>query len=342
MHLLVTGGAGFIGSNFVRFVLREHPDARVTNLDALTYAGNLENLTAVETNPRYRFIRGDVGDLSLVERLLRGDGWERADAVVHFAAETHVDRSILGAEDFVRTNVGGTYALLEAARAVKTPRLLLVSTDEVYGSLGDEGYFTEESPLRPSSPYSATKAGADLLALSYHRTHGVPVIITRGSNNYGPYQFPEKLIPLLITNALEGKPLPIYGDGLNVRDWLHVEDHCEALWRVLEDGRVGQVYNIGGRCERRNLDIARAILRLLDLPESRLQFVPDRPAHDRRYALDIARVESELSWSPRRNLDSELPAVVEWYRSQRSWWERVKSGAYRDYYRRNYEERMAR
>jgi dTDP-glucose 4,6-dehydratase len=339
VHILVTGGAGFIGSNFVRFALRKEVQVRVTNLDALTYAGNLENLADVESDPRYRFVRGDVSDLPLVERLISGGDWPPVDAIVHFAAESHVDRSILGAEDFVRTNVGGTYILLEAARAARVPRVVLVSTDEVYGSLGAQGLFFEETPLDPSSPYSATKAAADLLALAYHRTHGLPVIVTRGSNNFGPYQFPEKLIPLLITNGLEGKNLPIYGDGLNVRDWLHVDDHCEALWLVLERGRVGQVYNIGGNCERKNIDVARWILHLLELPESRLELVADRPGHDRRYALSTAKIEREIGWRPKRVLEDALPEVVAWYRQRREWWERVKSGAYRDYYRRNYEER---
>jgi dTDP-glucose 4,6-dehydratase len=339
VHLLVTGGAGFIGSNFIRFVLRTQPGVHLTNLDLLTYAGNLENLADVERDPRYRFVKGDVCDRVLLERLLRGDGTEPVDAVVHFAAESHVDRSILGAADFVRTNVAGAHALLEAARVAKTARLLMVSTDEVYGSLGPEGRFTEESPLRPSSPYSATKASSDLLALAYAHTHRLPVLVTRASNNYGAYQFPEKLIPLLITNGLEGKPLPIYGDGLQVRDWLHVDDHCEGLWQVLERGRVGEVYNIGGRCERQNLEVARLLLRLLDLPESRLQFVVDRPGHDRRYALDTTKIERELGWRPRRVFEDELARVVAWYRENRAWWERVRSGAYLEYYRRNYEER---
>jgi dTDP-glucose 4,6-dehydratase len=339
MHLLVTGGAGFIGSNFVRFVLREHPGVRITNLDALTYAGNPENLDSVASNPNYRFLHGDICDRKIVDQALAGGGEQRVDAIVHFAAESHVDRSILGSADFVRTNVTGTHTLLEAARTMKTARVFIVSTDEVYGSLGAEGAFFEETPLCPSSPYSATKAAADLLSLAYFRTHGLPVIVTRASNNYGPYQFPEKLIPLLISNGLDGKPLPIYGDGLNVRDWLHVEDHCEGLWVVLNRGREGEVYNIGGASERRNIDVARAIQRHLGLPDDRIQYITDRPGHDRRYALDLTKIQRELGWRPRRVFESSLADVVEWYRVNRAWWERVRSGAYKEYYRRNYEGR---
>jgi dTDP-glucose 4,6-dehydratase len=340
--LLVTGGAGFIGSNFVKHTLRCHTGVAIVNLDALTYAGNLENLRDVEQDPRYVFVKGDVCDVDLVRRLLLGEdarGGGPCDAIIHFAAESHVDRSILGAADFVRTNVSGTHAVLEAARAAKTRRIVAVSTDEVYGSLGDTGLFTEETPLAPSSPYSATKAAADLLCFAYHRTHKLPVIVTRGSNNYGPLQFPEKLIPLLVTNGLEGKPLPIYGDGLNVRDWLHVEDHCEGIFAVLERGREGAAYNIGGASERRNLDVARAILRELGLGEDRLQFVKDRPGHDRRYALDISKIDREVGWRPRYVFEKALPGVISWYRENRAWWEHVKSGAYRDYYEKNYGSR---
>ena len=346
MNTLITGGAGFIGANYVYHLLARYPDDRIVVLDALTYAGNLENLRDVERDGRYHFVKGDICDVELVRRLLAGEGPEGAgskiDAVVHFAAESHVDRSILGSADFVRTNVVGTHAVLEAARVVKTQRLVMVSTDEVYGSLGDTGAFTETTPLDPSSPYSSTKAAADLLSLSYFRTHKLPVLVTRGSNNYGPFQFPEKLIPLLCTNGLEGKQLPVYGDGLNVRDWLHVDDHCEGLWAVLEKGREGECYNIGGKSERKNLEVVAAIMRELDLPQSRITYVTDRPGHDRRYALDIAKIEHELGWTPRHVFEQSLPEVVRWYRENRSWWERVKSGDYRGYYEQNYAGREVR
>ncbi|MGB9804824.1 dTDP-glucose 4,6-dehydratase [Desulfofundulus sp.] len=350
MKLLVTGGAGFIGSNFIRYILRTRPGVSVINLDKLTYAGNLENLAGVENHPRYSFTRGDICDRRLVSEIFsRG-----VDAVVNFAAESHVDRSIMDASPFVETNVRGTQVLLDVAMecwrerlpvqgpgpAGRFPVFVQVSTDEVYGSLGPEGRFTEESPLKPSSPYSASKAAADLLALAYHRTHGLPVIVTRCSNNYGPYQFPEKLIPLMITNALEDQPLPVYGDGLNVRDWLHVEDHCRALELVLFRGRPGEVYNIGGHGERTNLEVVRAILKLLGRPESLIRYVNDRPGHDRRYAIDPSKITRELGWRPRHTFEEGLAATVEWYRQNRPWWERVKSGEYKDYYTKMYGESL--
>ncbi len=333
MNLLVTGGCGFIGSNLVRMVLAERPGWRVVNLDKLTYAGNPENLADQAANPRYRFVHGDVADGPLVGELLRQ---ERIEAVLHLAAESHVDRSILSAAVFIETNVRGTQVLLEAARETGVGRFVHVSTDEVYGSLGPEGLFTEETPLDPSSPYSASKAGSDLLALAYGRTFGVPVVVTRCSNNYGPYQFPEKLIPLMIANALRDLPLPVYGDGLNVRDWIHVEDHCRGLLAALERGRAGEVYNFGAASERRNLDIVRQVLERLGKPESLIRFVTDRPGHDRRYAIDAAKARRELSWAPAHRFEEALAETVRWYVAHRPWWERILSGASRDYYDRQY------
>jgi len=333
VNILVTGGAGFIGANHVRWLL-DHTDDRVVNLDALTYAGNLENLAGVEGNPRYRFVRGDVRDAELVRRIMVE---ERIEAVVHFAAESHVDRSIEGPRVFLETNVLGTQVLLDAAREAGVARFVQVSTDEVYGSLGpDEPAFTEEHPLRPNSPYSASKAAADLLCRAYHRTFGLPVTITRCSNNYGPYQFPEKLIPLMIANALERKPLPVYGDGRNVRDWLFVEDHCRAVDLVMRRGRPGEVYNIGGGNEMENIAIVRLLLELLGRDESLITFVTDRPGHDRRYAIDATKLREELGWEPRHDFATGIRATVDWYLAHREWWERVRSGAYRDYYDRMY------
>jgi dTDP-glucose 4,6-dehydratase len=326
MNVLVTGGCGFIGSNFVRHLRQARPDWTIVNLDKLTYAGNLENLSDLAGDPRHVFVHGDVGDRPLLDRLC---ATHQLDAICHLAAESHVDRSITGPEIFVRTNVLGTQVLLEAAVAHKLKRFLMVSTDEVYGSLGPEGAFTETSPLKPSSPYSASKASADLLALAYQHTFGLEVVVTRCSNNYGPYQFPEKLIPLMVVNALKGKPLPVYGDGGNVRDWLHVEDHCQALLLALEQGKSGQVYNIGGGAERRNIDLVKQILRLLDRPESLIQFVQDRPGHDRRYAIDPSRIRRELGWTPAHSFEQGLAETVRWYVDHPTWWERVLSGAYR-------------
>jgi dTDP-glucose 4,6-dehydratase len=336
MNVLVTGGCGFIGTNLVRLLLRERPDWRVVNLDKLTYAGNAESLADLEGHQRYRFVRGDVANGELVGEVLRS---ERIQAVMHLAAESHVDRSILAPAVFIETNVRGTQVLLEAARELGLARFLHVSTDEVYGSLGPTGAFTEETPLAPSSPYSASKAASDLLALAYARTFELPVVVTRCSNNYGPYQFPEKLIPLMIANALRDKPLPVYGDGMNVRDWIHVEDHCRGLLLALEKGRAGQVYNFGARSERHNIDIVKEVLRLVGRPESLIQYVKDRPGHDRRYAIDARKAEGELSWAPRRRFEEALAETVRWYVEHRAWWERILTGEYLRYYETQYGER---
>jgi dTDP-glucose 4,6-dehydratase len=342
-RILVTGGAGFIGSNLVRLLLAER-DAEVVNFDLLTYAGNLQNLTEVEHHPRYRFVRADICDGDAVRDALAG-----VDAVMHLAAESHVDRSIMGDAPFVRTNVLGTQTMLAAALAGGVGRFLHVSTDEVYGELpwrdpeapGARDYerFTEQTPLQPRSPYSASKAASDHLALAYHRTHGMDVVVTRCSNNYGPYQFPEKLIPLCITNALEGRSLPVYGDGLNVRDWIHVEDHCRGLLAALEGGRAGEVYNFGGDAERTNLQVVRGILRHTGKGEELIQFVRDRAGHDRRYAVDSSRARAELGWAPQVGFEAGLQETVSWYRDNRKWWSAVKTGEYRSYYEAQYELR---
>jgi len=334
VKILVTGGAGFIGANFIQHVIRERADWSVVNLDVLTYAGNLENLKPVEDDPRYRFVRGDVADRDWVEAT--GEGF---DAIVHFAAESHVDRSILDASDFVNTNVLGTQNLLDWARAGGASRFVQVSTDEVYGSLGAEGKFTEDTPLAPNSPYSASKTAADLFCRAAFHTHGQDVVITRCSNNYGAYQFPEKLIPLMIANALEGESLPVYGDGMNVRDWIHVEDHCAGVLAVLERGESGEVYNLGGNSERANLDLVRGLLDILGKPHELIRFVKDRPGHDRRYAIDASKAEATLGWTPRTTFEDGLRATVDWYVANREWWERVRSGAYREYYERQYGSR---
>jgi len=333
--ILVTGGMGFIGSNFVRHLLTAHPDVRVVNLDRLTYAGNPRNLADLEGDSRHVFIRGDICDEKLVGELLEAHGFQ---AIVHFAAESHVDRSIRQAEDFIRTNVQGTRVLLDAARGAGVRRFVHISTDEVYGSLGGSGTFTEASPLLPNSPYAASKAGADVLARAYHVTYGLPVIITRTCNNYGPYQFPEKFIPLMIVNALRGEPLPIYGDGLYVREWLHVEDHCRALARVLAAGRSGEVYNIGSGTEQVNLDLARQILTLTGRSETLLRHVKDRLGHDRRYALDWTKIRRELDWTPAIPFAEGLRQTVEWYRAHSAWWREILSGEYRAYYQAQYGE----
>jgi dTDP-glucose 4,6-dehydratase len=343
MHLLVTGGAGFIGSNFIRLVLHTRPGWRVTNLDVLSYSGNLENLSDVERDPRYTFVKGDVCDMPTVLPLV-----ERADAVVHMAAESHVDRSIMDARPFVTSNVLGAQTMLDACRRAaggggRWPgRMLYVSTDEVYGSLPldrPDLRFSEDSPLAPNSPYAASKAGADLLVRAYFRTFGMNVVTTRCSNNFGPYQFPEKVIPLFVTNLLEGVPVPLYGDGLNVRDWLHVDDHGEALLAVIERGRAGEVYNIGGENERSNLELTRTILEIMGQGQDMIRLVPDRPAHDRRYAVSTRKIAAELGWRPTRSAwPQALAQTIDWYTTHRQWWERVKSGAYREYYRRQYGE----
>jgi dTDP-glucose 4,6-dehydratase len=336
VNVLLTGGCGFIGSNLVRLLLAERPGWRIVNLDKLTYAGNPENLADLEKDPRYRFVRGDICNGELIGDLFKV---ERIDAVMHLAAESHVDRSILAPSVFIETNVRGTQVLLEAAREFGVKRFLHVSTDEVYGSLGPTGLFTEETPLAPSSPYSASKASSDLLALAYAHTFKVPVVVTRCSNNYGPYQFPEKLIPLMIANAVRDLPLPVYGDGMNVRDWIHVEDHCRGLLVALEQGEAGQVYNFGASSERHNIDIVKQVLRAVGKPESLIKFVKDRPGHDRRYAIDSSKAKAKLGWAPRKKFEDALGETVRWYLAHRAWWERVLSGEYLKYYERQYGDR---
>ena len=338
MRLLVTGGAGFIGSAYVRLVRRKRPDALVVNVDVLSYAGNLENLRELEGDSKHVFVRADIRDRAKMESLLREHAIE---AVVNFAAESHVDRSIVSAVPFLDANVGGCVSLLEAARAAGVHRFLQMSTDEVYGSLGPTGKFNELTPLAPRSPYSASKAAADHFALAFHHTHGLDVVVARCSNNYGPYQFPEKLIPLMILNAFEGLPLPVYGDGGQVRDWIHVEDSCEAIDSILERGRSGEVYNIGADDERANLDVVRAIIRHCGRDESLIRRVADRPGHDRRYATDAGKIRGELAWRPRRRFDEGLAETVAWYRANDGWASRVRSGAYRSYYEQQYAQRLA-
>src|SRR5438128_627781 len=330
MKLLVTGGAGFIGSAFVRLSL-EDESIRIVNLDKLTYAGNLANLESVAANSRYRFAHGDICDGALVNSLFSE---EKPDAIVHFAAESHVDRSILSAAPAFETNLRGTFTLLEAARAHRIGRFVHVSTDEVYGSLAAPLEADEEFPLKPSSPYSATKAGSDLLARSYFVTYGLPVVVTRASNKYEPYQFPEKLIPLMISNALEARPLPVYGDGMQVRDWLYVDDHCRGIRAALEKGRNGEVYNIGGNCSLPNLSVVHKILAATGMPESLIKTVEDRPGHDRRYALSSAKLMSETGWTPSVEFDAGLTQTVAWYRENAAWVRNVKSGEYLTYYAR--------
>ncbi len=312
--VLVTGGCGFIGSNFIMHLLSAYPETHVVNLDSLTYAGSLENLSEVDEDAPYTFVKGDVCDPKAVARAMEG-----VDAVVHFAAESHVDRSIEGPAVFVKTNVVGTQVLLDAALKVKPKIFVQVSTDEVYGSLGESGLFTEQTPLAPNSPYSASKAAADLLALAYQHTYGLPVVVTRCSNNYGPYQFPEKLIPLFINNAMKDIPLPLYGDGLNVRDWLHVSDHCKALGLVMQKGREGEVYNIGGNNEKANIEITRIILKNLGKTESLIAYVEDRLGHDRRYAIDSSKIQSELGWKPEYGFNEGITDTINWYRDHQDW-----------------------
>jgi dTDP-glucose 4,6-dehydratase len=322
VRIIVTGGAGFIGSNFARHILNAHPGHEVVVLDKLTYAGNLESLADLRGNPRFRFVQGDICDAMLVDNLA-----SKADAIVHFAAESHVDRSISEPGVFVRTNVEGTLVLLEAARRHKLSRYVQVSTDEVYGSLGPTGLFTEETPLTANSPYSASKAGADLMVRAYHETHHLPVMITRCSNNYGPYHFPEKLIPLFITNLLHDESVPVYGDGLNVRDWLHVADHCSAIDLVLHQGVPGEVYNIGGNNERTNMEITKTVLAALGKPETLIRYVQDRLGHDRRYAIDASKIRRELGWQPTYTFETGIKQTIEWYLANRGWWEPLRQRA---------------
>lgn len=334
--MLVTGGAGFIGSNFIIYMLLKYPELEIVNLDALTYAGNLENLSSVQNHPHYTFTATNITDVKTVESWFQ----QGIDIVVNFAAESHVDRSILEPDIFVKTNVLGTQVLLDAARKHGVTKFVQVSTDEVYGTLGDTGLFTEETPLAPNSPYSASKAGGDLMVRAYYETFGLPVNITRCSNNYGPYQFPEKLIPLMISRALNEQPLPVYGDGLNIRDWLYVEDHCSAIDLVIHQGKPGEVYNIGGNNERTNLHIVRTILEELGKPESLITHVQDRPGHDRRYGIDPAKITRELGWKPKYDFESGIKETIQWYLDHKDWWARIQSGEYQDYYKKQYGSRL--
>ncbi|MDE7300394.1 MAG: dTDP-glucose 4,6-dehydratase [Lachnospiraceae bacterium] len=337
MKVLVTGGAGFIGSNFVHYMVEKHPEDSVVNLDLLTYAGNPESLEELENAPNYRFVQGDIADRPVVMELFEQ---EKFDRVINFAAETHVDRSIVDPGVFVRTNVMGTQVLLDASREHGVKRFHQVSTDEVYGDLPldrKDLFFTEQTPLHTSSPYSASKAGADLLVLSYYRTFGVPVTISRCSNNYGAYQFPEKMIPLMLTRALNDEPLPVYGTGENVRDWLHVEDHCAAIDLIVNSGREGEVYNIGGHNERTNLEVVRTILQVLGKPESLIRFVEDRKGHDLRYAIDPTKLETELGWKPQYTFETGIRQTIDWYLNHRVWWQHILDGEYSEYFRRMYK-----
>ncbi|MFB8329530.1 dTDP-glucose 4,6-dehydratase [Bacillus wiedmannii] len=337
MKVLVTGGAGFIGSNFVRYMVKKYPEYNIVNLDALTYAGNLENLKDIEEVSNYKFIKGDIADRQFINQLFKE---EKFDYVLNFAAESHVDRSITNPDIFIQTNIQGTQVLLDAAKNAEVKKYLQVSTDEVYGTLGETGYFTEDTPLASNSPYSSSKAGADLLVRAYHETFGLPVNITRCSNNYGPFHFPEKLIPLMIINALNDKQLPVYGDGLNVRDWLHVEDHCQAIDLVLHKGKNGEVYNVGGNNERTNIEIVKTILKALDKPESLIKYVTDRPGHDRRYAIDATKLREELGWSPKYNFDTGIEQTIKWYLENQDWWKNIISGEYQEYFKNQYANRL--
>jgi dTDP-glucose 4,6-dehydratase len=335
--LLVTGGCGFIGSNFIRRLIASDPTVQVVNFDALTYAGNPANLADLEAHPNYRFVQGDIADAAAVRHVFSFD----VRSVIHFAAESHVDRSIHDSGPFIRTNVLGTQTLLDAARAFQVERFVQVSTDEVYGSLGATGAFTEQTPLAPNSPYSASKAAADLLVRSYFHTFGFPAVITRCSNNYGPYQFPEKLIPLFVTNLLKDQAVPVYGDGLQVRDWIHVNDHCAAVEAVWRHGKPGEVYNIGGRSEKTNLELTTTLLDLLKKPHSLIRYVKDRPGHDRRYAIDCSKIERELGWKPSVPFERGLRETIDWYCSHQDWAEQIRSGEYRHYYEKQYGARAA-
>ena len=334
-HILVTGGCGFIGSNFVRHMLSKYPYS-IINLDKLTYAGNLENLKDIENDRRYSFVKGDIIDRHLLENIF---DTSRIDAVINFAAESHVDRSIMNPDEFIQTNINGTFNLLEIAKKRGIKRFVQISTDEVYGSLGKEGKFTEYTPISPNSPYSASKASADMLAMAYFKTFGMPVVITRCSNNYGPYQFPEKLIPLIITNALADIALPVYGDGMNIRDWIHVLDHCEAIDTVFHKGVEGEVYNIGGENERANIEIVKLILDILGKPHSLIQYVTDRLGHDRRYAIDSTKVKNELGYKTVFDFGKGMEDTVKWYIDNKEWWQRIRSGEYINYYERMYKNR---
>ena len=334
MNILVTGGAGFIGSNFIHYIVKRHTDWQVVNLDKLTYAGNLENLKGLEELPSYQFIKGDITDRSQISAELS----KGIDIVINFAAESHVDRSILDSSPFIDTNIKGTQVLLEGIKQNKVQKYIQVSTDEVYGSL-EKGKATETSALLPNSPYAASKTSADLLCRAYWKTYGLPVVITRCSNNYGPYQFPEKLIPLVITNALEGKDIPVYGDGKNIREWIHVEDHCKALETVMQSGKAGEIYNVGSNAAKTNLDLVKFILKVLGKSESLIKYVTDRPGHDRRYALDTGKLKRELGWQPGISFEKGMTDTVQWYVNNKTWWQRIKSGEYLEYYKRMYGKR---
>lgn len=338
-NILVTGGAGFIGSNFINHVLSKRDDWNIINLDKLTYAGNLENLKPVEGKKNYHFVKGDITNSELVDYLFSKYAIKY---VINFAAESHVDRSILGSQIFYTTNVIGTNVLLETARRYEVEKFVQISTDEVYGSLGAEGLFTESTPLSPNSPYSSSKAAADLMAIAFHHTYGLPVVITRCSNNYGPLQFPEKLIPLMIINALNNKKLPVYGDGLNVRDWIYVIDHNKAVELVFEKGTVGEVYNIGASREMKNIDIVKLILKKLGKSDELIEYVKDRPGHDRRYAIDSTKIQNELRWKPSFQFEQAINQTIEWYLSNKNWWERIISGEYQKYYNTQYKERLTK
>lgn len=334
MRILVTGGAGFIGSNFIRYILKKYPDYKITNLDLLTYAGNLENLKEIEKNSNYKFVKGDIADPKIVNKLVKD-----ADIIVNFAAETHVDRSILDSKDFVRTNIIGTHVLLEAAKNNGNIRFHHVSTDEVYGSLGpNDAPFNETTPYDPRSPYSASKAASDHMVRAYLHTHNLPITISNCSNNYGPYQFPEKLIPLFITNLIEDKKVPLYGDGLNVRDWLYVKDHCKAIDLIIHKGKMGETYCIGGNSEKTNKEITGKILELMSKNEGSIEFVKDRPGHDRRYAIDFSKIKKELGWEPKVTFEEGLQKTINWYKNNEEWWEKIKSGEYQKYYEFQYKK----
>ena len=339
MKILVTGGAGFIGSNFVEYMVNTYPEDEIINLDALTYAGNLESLKSVENKPNYKFVKGDIADRDFIFDLFEK---ERPDIVVNFAAESHVDRSIEDPEIFVKSNVLGTTTLLDAAKEYGVKRFHQVSTDEVYGDLPldrPDLFFTESTPLHTSSPYSSSKAAADLFVQAYHRTYGLPTTISRCSNNYGPYQFPEKLIPLMIARALDNESLPVYGDGANVRDWLYVLDHCKAIDLILRKGKEGEVYNIGGHSEKSNLEVVKAILKALDKPESLITYVADRKGHDRRYAIDPAKIEKELGWVPEENFDTGIQKTFQWYLDNQDWWKNILNGEYKNYFQKMYVDK---
>ena len=332
MKLLVTGGAGFIGSNFIRYILKKYPDYEIVNLDLLTYAGNLENLKDVKSNKNYKFVKGDIADKELVNSLVKD-----VDAIVNFAAESHVDRSILDSSDFIRTNIVGTHNLLEAAKMNELKRFHHISTDEVFGHLGpNDPAFNENTPYAPRSPYSASKAASDHLVRAYFHTFGLPITISNCSNNFGPFHFPEKLIPLAITNLIENKKIPVYGDGMQIRDWLYVEDHCEAINLILQKGKIGETYCIGGNSEKTNMEIVKKILELLGKGEEMIEYVKDRPGHDRRYAIDFSKIKNELGWQPRTSFEDGMEQTVEWYKTNESWWRDVKSGEYQKYYEKQY------